>query len=56
MQLGISCKTYKLLGLRIDDDDDLKWGTNTERIITKFIIYMTKLLQSDWLRGVQLFH
>ena len=21
-----------------------------------FIIYMTKLLQSDWLRGVQLFH
>jgi hypothetical protein len=35
MQLGISCKTYKLLGLRIDDDDDLKWGTNTEHIITK---------------------
>ena len=24
--------------------------------INQFIIYMTKLLQSDWLRGVQLFH
>ena len=24
--------------------------------INVFIIYMTKLLQSDWLRGVQLFH
>ena len=24
--------------------------------ITVLIIYMTKLLQSDWLRGVQLFH
>jgi hypothetical protein len=24
--------------------------------VTTFIIYMTKLLQSDWLRGVQLFH
>ena len=22
----------------------------------RFIIYMAKLLQSDWLRGVQLFH
>jgi hypothetical protein len=24
--------------------------------VSSFIIYMTKLLQSDWLRGVQLFH
>jgi hypothetical protein len=24
--------------------------------VNVFIIYMTKLLQSDWLRGVQLFH
>ena len=24
--------------------------------LSVFIIYMTKLLQSDWLRGVQLFH
>jgi hypothetical protein len=26
------------------------------RSVNHFIIYMTKLLQSDWLRGVQLFH
>jgi hypothetical protein len=30
------------------------WGCYN--IITKFIIYMKKLLQSDWLRGVQLFN
>jgi hypothetical protein len=36
-------------------------GINSTRDVWKFaksilIIYMTKLLQSDWLRGVQLFH
>jgi hypothetical protein len=29
-------------------------GHSTEQAILELIIYMTKLLQSDWLRGVQL--
>jgi hypothetical protein len=31
-------------------------GSQKASLISFLIIYMTKLLQSDWLRGVQLFH
>jgi hypothetical protein len=37
-------------------NDDGSEEDRARLLITSFIISMTKLLDADWLRGVQLFH